>query len=110
MKSFMIKDATFEELKRVDVLAKKLHKLGAEEGDAIMFASRVHTYSVYVAVGFLKDMFKRGSVEYTQESCANPMCDCDNGGFIEIVTDQGRSLFNIACGVLLWEKIKVERI
>jgi len=110
MNSFMMKDATFEELKRVETLAKKLVRLGADEDKAIMFASRTHTYSVHVAVQFLKEMFKGGSVEYTQEVCANPMCFCDNGGFIEIVTDQGRSLFNIACGIPMWEKIKVERI
>ena len=98
------------DLKRIETIAKKLMKLGVGEERAVDFAMHVDVYNVYRCVRDLKHILPNGTSTYTQEPCVNPLCNCEYGGFIETITENGRMMTQVVCGDALWDKSKFERI
>lgn len=101
--------STLAELSDAKIIAQKLINLGVDEEDAVKFVLNGNTTPASSS-NDLHAILPSGSCEYTQETCQNPMCRCDEGGFIETITHHGRMMTPVLCGCAQWKKSKFERI
>ena len=100
---------TIAELAWMRAFAQKLVNLGIDEEEAVKFAIS-DNQSPFDSVFELERMLPDGNSIYTPETCSNPMCGCNLGGFIETITSCGRMMTPVYCGNPAWEKSKFERI